>query len=116
MARARSWLVEHHYLLVRERDIRRLVIAARRHHEQALFKLITAALPTDRESWVPRLLAPIEDGGLSRCEWLGAVPSNKVPKALPSSLRRSASSRNWAPTGWPCRICRSPVWSISRDG
>src|SRR5882672_1613872 len=28
IARARSWLVEHHYLLLRERDIRRLVIAA----------------------------------------------------------------------------------------
>ena len=55
MARARSWLVEHHYLLLRERDIRRLVIAARRHHEQALFKLIAAALPAERESWVPRL-------------------------------------------------------------
>jgi hypothetical protein len=25
MGRARSWLVEHHYLLLRERDIRRLV-------------------------------------------------------------------------------------------
>jgi hypothetical protein len=34
IARARSWLVEHHYLLLRERDIRRLVIAARRHYEQ----------------------------------------------------------------------------------
>jgi hypothetical protein len=30
MARARIWLVEHHYLLLRERDIRRQVIAARR--------------------------------------------------------------------------------------
>jgi Domain of unknown function (DUF4158) len=34
MARARAWLVEHRYLLLRERDIRRLVNAARRHHEQ----------------------------------------------------------------------------------
>ena len=62
MARARSWLVEHHYLLLRERDIRRLVIAARRHHEQALFKLIAAALPADRESWVTRLLAIRAEG------------------------------------------------------
>jgi hypothetical protein len=29
IARARSWLVEHHYLLLRERDIRRLVIRER---------------------------------------------------------------------------------------
>jgi hypothetical protein len=89
MARARSWLVEHHYLLLRERDIRRLVIAARRHHEQALFKLIAAALPADdRESWVPRLLAPIEDGGISRCEWLGDVPSNKAAKGLAEQLEK----------------------------
>src|SRR5204863_2846178 len=88
MARARSWLVEHHYLLLRERDIRRLVIAARRHHEQALFKLIAAVLPTDRESWVPRLLAPIEDGGISRCEWLGAVPSSKAAKGLAEQLEK----------------------------
>ena len=88
MARARSWLVEHHYLLLRERDIRRLVIAARRHHEQALFKLIAAALPADRESWVPRLLAPIEDGGISRCEWLGAVPSSKAAKGLAEQIEK----------------------------
>jgi hypothetical protein len=37
-ARARAWLVEHHYLLPRERDIRRLVIAAQRLHEQNLFR------------------------------------------------------------------------------
>ena len=88
MVRARSWLVEHHYLLLRERDIRRRVIAARRHHEQALFKLIAAALPADRESWVPRLLAPIENGGISRCEWLGAVPSSKAAKGLAEQLEK----------------------------
>ena len=88
MARARSWLVEHHYLLLRERDIRRLVIAARRHHEQALFKLIAAALPAERETWVPRLLAPIEDGGISRCEWLGAVPSSKAAKGLAEQIEK----------------------------
>jgi hypothetical protein len=65
IARARTWLVEHHYLLLRERDIRRLVIAAQRHHEQILFRIIAAAMPAERESWVPRLLAPIEEGGIS---------------------------------------------------
>jgi TnpA family transposase len=88
MARARSWLVEHHYLLLRERDIRRLVIAARRHHEQALFRLIAAALPAGREIWVPRLLAPIEDGGISRCEWLGAVPSSRAAKGLAEQIEK----------------------------
>src|SRR5580700_1382273 len=101
MARARSWLVEHHYLLLRERDIRRLVIAARRHHErdirrlviaarrhheQVLFKLIATAVPAARELWVPRLLMAIEDGGISRREWLAAVPSSKAAKGLAEQI------------------------------
>jgi hypothetical protein len=77
MARARAWLVEHHYLLLRERDIRRLVIAAQRHHEQILFRTIVATMQAERESWVPRLLAPIEEGGISRREWFAAVPSSR---------------------------------------
>ena len=60
MGCARWWLVEHRYLLLRERDIRRLVISARRHHERLLFKTIAAAAPSERETWAPRLLAPVE--------------------------------------------------------
>jgi len=86
IARARSWLVEHHYLLLRERDIRRLVIAARRHYEQVLFKLITTAVPAARELWVPRLLTAIEDGGISRREWLSTVPSSKAAKGLAEQI------------------------------
>jgi hypothetical protein len=37
MTRSRSWLVDHDYLVLRERDIRRLVGAARRHQEQKLW-------------------------------------------------------------------------------
>jgi hypothetical protein len=59
MARCRSWLVEHQYLLLRERDIRRLSIAARRHQERALFKIIATAVPPERDLWVPGLLAPM---------------------------------------------------------
>jgi SRSO17 transposase len=40
----------------------------------------------------------------------------RPPKALPSRSGKSISSRSWAPTGWPCRISRSLVWNISRDG
>jgi TnpA family transposase len=86
IASARSWLVEHHYLLLRERDIRRLVIAARRHYEQVLFKLITTAVPAARELWVPRLLTAIEDGGISRREWLSTVPSSKAAKGLAEQI------------------------------
>jgi Domain of unknown function (DUF4158) len=88
MARARSWLVEHGYLLLRERHIRRLAIAARRYQQQALFKLIAAAMPAERETWVPRLLAPIEEGGVSRREWLGAVPSNRSAQGLAEQMKK----------------------------
>jgi TnpA family transposase len=88
VARARIWLVEHHYLLLRERDIRRLVIAARRHHEQALFKTIAAAVPAERETWVSRLLAPVEGGRISHFEWLGAVPSSKGAKGLEEQIEK----------------------------
>lgn len=88
MARARLWLVEHHYLLLRERDVRRQVIAARRHHEQALFKTIAAAVPAERETWVSRLLAPVEGDKISRFEWLGAVPSSKGAKSLEEQIEK----------------------------
>jgi TnpA family transposase len=88
MARARSWLVEHDYLLLRERHIRRLAIAARRHQQQALFKLIATAMPAERETWVPRLLAPIEDGGISRREWLDAVPSSRSAQGLAEQMEK----------------------------
>jgi hypothetical protein len=87
MARARSWLVEHDYLLVRERHIRRLTIAARRHQQQALFKLIMA-MPVERDLWVPRLLAPIEEDGISRREWLNAVPSSRYAQGLAEQMEK----------------------------
>jgi TnpA family transposase len=88
MARARAWLVEHDYLLPRERDIRHLMIAAQRHHEQILFRIITATVLSGRESWVPRLLAPIEEGEVSRREWLAAVPSSKAAKGLAEQIEK----------------------------
>src|SRR5260370_6697703 len=90
IARARSWLVEHHYLLLRERDIRRLVIAARRHHDHALSKLTPTTLPAPPQLRVPRLLTPIEDGGISRREWLSAVPSSQAAKGLAEQIGKVA--------------------------
>ena len=37
---------------------------------------------------MPRLLAPIEDGGISRREWLGAVPSSKAAKGLAEQIEK----------------------------
>ena len=39
-------------------------------------------MPAEREAWVSRLLAPIEDGEVSRREWLGPVPSSRTAKGL----------------------------------
>jgi len=89
MARARSWLVEHHYLLLRERDIRRLVNAARRHHEQVLFRAITAAVPTERDSWLLRLLAPIDGTATSHLEWLGDVPATRSTRSLQEQIEKT---------------------------
>ena len=82
MASVRLWLIEHHYLMLRERDVRRHVTAARRHHEQALFKAVIAAVPAERATWVPRLLALIEGDEMTRLEWLGAVPSSRATRGL----------------------------------
>ena len=82
MASVRLWLIEHHYLMLRERDLRRHVTAARRHHERALFKAIVAVVPVQRDAWVPRLLALIEGDEITHLEWLDAVPSSKATKGL----------------------------------
>ncbi len=88
MACARTWLVEHDYLLLRERDIRRHVIAARRSHEQVLFKVIAAAVPSEREAWVSRLLALTEGGEISHLEWLGVVASSRATKGLEEQIEK----------------------------
>jgi Domain of unknown function (DUF4158) len=87
MARSRSWLVDHDYLLRRERDIRRLVSTARRHQERTLFKAVVGLAGPDRETWLPRLLAPI-GAGISRLEWLGSVPSGKGPTNLEEQIEK----------------------------
>ncbi len=88
IACSRSWLADHGYLLLRERAIRRLVAAARRHQEQALFRTIAAVAGSNRERWLPQLLAQIEDGGISRLEWLGAVPPGKGPTRLEAQIEK----------------------------
>jgi hypothetical protein len=55
MARSRSWLVDHDYLVLREREIRRLVGAARRHQGQALFKTrAPISRPPNSRAWCRR--------------------------------------------------------------
>ena len=49
---------------------------------------IAAVAGPDREAWLPRLLAPIEDGGISHLEWLGVVPSGKGPTSLEAQIEK----------------------------
>ena len=37
---------------------------------------------------MPRLLAPIEEGGVSRREWLGAVPSSRTCRGLSEQMEK----------------------------
>ena len=112
----RIWLVEHHYLLLRERDIRRQVIVARRHHEQALFKTIAAAVPAAevrpgcRGCWRPSRARSATSNGWVPCR------RARAPKASRSRSRKSVSSRNWPRTWLVLLICRLQGWSISPNG
>jgi hypothetical protein len=116
MARSRSWLVDHDYLLRRERDIRRLVSTALRHQERTLFKAIVGLAGPDRETWLPRLLAPVAAGGISRLEWLGSVPSGKGPTSLEEQIEKVGFLKQLGAD----RLTLSdlPLWasSISRGG
>jgi TnpA family transposase len=88
VARARAWLVEHRYLLRRERDIKHLANAARRHHEQVLFRTINATIGLEQASWLRHLLAPIEGAAMSHLEWLGVVPSGRSAESLDEQIAK----------------------------
>jgi hypothetical protein len=53
-----------------------------------LFRTIVGVAGSDRERWLPRLLAPTEDGRISRLEWLGAVPPGKGPTSLEAQIEK----------------------------
>ena len=86
MTRSRSWLVDHDYLVLREREIRRLIGAARRHQEQALFKIIAAVAGPDREAWLPRCWRQLRMAG-------SAVSNGSAP-CLRARGRRASKPRS----------------------
>lgn len=89
MASMRSWLVDHHYILPRERTIRRQVTAARRRQELSLSRQIKAVVPDElRDVWVTRLLAEAEPEGVTYLEWLRVTPATKAAKALEEQLAK----------------------------
>jgi TnpA family transposase len=89
MTRARIWLVGRHYVLPRERDIRRHAIAARRHQEQRIFSAIEAAASLSvRQDWAPKLAETRELDQITHLEWLIATPATRGARALEEQLKK----------------------------
>lgn len=89
MDKARIWLVDHDYLVIREKDLRRLAVKALRYQERELFNAICAATdPVLRADWTDRLLEVASDGDGSFLEWLQAAPLSKSSKALNQQLAK----------------------------
>ena len=65
---------------------------------------------------MPRLLTAIEDGGISRREWLSTVPSSKAAKGLAEQIGKVDFLKEMGADRLVCRISRLLVWNISRDG
>lgn len=87
--KARVWLVEHNYLLPRDRDIRRLSVRALRFQEQALFKSICqAADDVVRSTWPARLLELSSQGDSSHLAWLLEAPTSKSMRGLDDQLAK----------------------------
>jgi TnpA family transposase len=87
--KARIWLVDHDYLVIREKDLRRLAVKALRHQERELFDAICAATDAPlRKAWIDRLLEVMSEGGGSFLEWLQAAPLSKSSKALDEQLAK----------------------------
>ena len=89
VARARSWLVDHRYLLPNERQLRRWAVAARRHQDARLTEAIVGAVDADRRaSWVARLSAPHAPSGMTVLEWLRAGPAGKGLRQLADQVAK----------------------------
>jgi len=89
MMRSRTWLVERSYILPRERDLRRLAVAALRHQEQRLFSAISAAVPeATRQALVAKLAETREPDQITNLEWLGATPATRSTRSLEEQLNK----------------------------
>ncbi|MFL5331856.1 MAG: DUF4158 domain-containing protein, partial [Geminicoccaceae bacterium] len=89
MARARSWLADHHYLLPHERRLRRVVAGARRHRQRGLLKAIGAVVgAATMRGWVDRLTTLHEPSGATYLEWLRAGPPGKSARSLDEQIAK----------------------------
>ena len=88
-AKARVWLIDHDYLLLTERELRRQAIRALRYQEAVLVDAIRAATDkTQRDAWPRQLLEPVPGGEGTRLEWLWTPPTRKQASELDEHLAK----------------------------
>jgi len=87
---ARARLIEHGYLQPTGRRLRKLVVAARRHHEAGIAARVDTLVDApQREGWLDALLAAT-DAGKTKMEWLREGPASKKPMGVADQFARIA--------------------------
>ena len=85
---ARRWLYEHRLIVLRERDLRAMIIKAIRQHEAALARIIVEAVdPLLRSQWQATLTQPHESGATMQT-WLWAAPAKHSSRQIEEVLER----------------------------
>ena len=90
VASALVWLFEHRYVIPPSRRLRRLAVAARRHHDAILLEKVEATVAAEvRAEWMPQLLQVVDpDTGVSRLDWLREGPVSKRPQGLADHIAK----------------------------
>lgn len=87
---ARAWLCEHSYLQLTARRLRRLTVAAHRHHEAGIAAQVdTLVAASLRDAWLDALLE-ITDVGKTRMEWLREGLASKKPMGVANQFAKIA--------------------------
>jgi len=85
---ARHWLYEHRLIVLRERDLRSMIVKAIRQYEAALARSIVKAVdPELRSRWLATLTQP-HDNGATMQSWLWAAPAKHSTRQIEEVLER----------------------------
>ena len=86
---ARVWMVDHNYIVKRDREIRALAVRALRQHEGEILAAIKSAVDKHvREGWIKQLLKASPDRERTVMEWLQQPPRRRSSRALDSELAK----------------------------
>jgi hypothetical protein len=85
---ARHWLYEHRLIVLRERDLRTMIVKAIRQYEAALARSIVEAVdPELRSRWLATLTQQ-HDNGATMQSWLWAAPAKHSTRQIEEVLER----------------------------